>query len=703
MFGFSFFSHDPSRFGETDYMNVKRPYFDVASLLSRGSAGTDGQHSLGIILDRTEEATGSAQPMTDTAADETTDAASDAAVTEVDHTICCECEAAPSESFCRECGDAFCPLCYTINHRKGRRALHRPLPLSAAASSSTASAGAPGPSDAAADEDAAADGVVTSSSSSAEAAARVAALTVAQDAASSAAAAALSASESARLASLIAADSGDLPEWWRGAAIAADWFEERAKHIPLRPTHEERKLLRLLQGVLRSSAYANRVDKPFKTRAARTRACLLEVVSVLTALVAGADAAAGRAVLKGADLAPLAPFFQNIFELGRRHKIRNPEKMRLSYAQLLYLLQDTESPEIQEQLGFSCVMPVRTVYSLLEELGALPLLRDPRLAAATQVVVHVGKTRAEIEAVKAQRDRALKGLLDTYSTRRIPRETLNMAIYSIMDNHSFLRTSRDYCTSLIDMLQHHFSPSSYDPADPTTCLAIAEGADGARLTHSHAAQYHYVLQSLCLWRDILDDFFRLWSLAELDLVDVSGGLGLGRANPYTLAETGQGLHRLQPAPRTDRALRKIVQGVQSKASNWVGSAVIHLGDNNVPNAYHFIDKYNQVSRILAPVVLCVQGLSRFDAPDAKAPQVRVRPLIRLGYRDTEHARRTVLCDFFKSAFDGSGSDSFFEAGSCIDGRLTSAWHWCNTLPSKSFFPLFLVTGFVGFDGADFES
>ena len=32
---------------------------------------------------------------------------------------------------------------------------------------------------------------------------------------------------------------------------------------------------------------------------------------------------------------------------------------------------------------------------------------------------------------------------------------------------------------------------------------------------------------------------------------------------------------------------------------------------------------------------------------------------------------------------GSGADNFFDAGSCIDGRLTSAWNWCSKLEVRA--------------------
>ena len=64
--------------------------------------------------------------------------------------------------------------------------------------------------------------------------------------------------------------------------------------------------------------------------------------------------------------------------------------------------------------------------------------------------------------------------------------------------------------------------------------------------------------------------------------------------PYTLKNTGQGVQRVQPAPRTYKALKHVLRDVQAEVDEWIGSSMIHLGDHNVPNALNFIDKYNQV-------------------------------------------------------------------------------------------------------------
>lgn len=71
----------------------------------------------------------------------------------------------------------------------------------------------------------------------------------------------------------------------------------------------------------------------------------------------------------------------------------------------------------------------------------------------------------------------------------------------------------------------------------------------------------------------------------------------------------------------------------------------------------------------------------------------------------------MLDDLFTHGFDGSGGDNYFDAGSCIDGRLTSAWNCkcfvyifllkpylmfyirvgCSLIEKKKYFPIFLMT------------
>jgi hypothetical protein len=58
-----------------------------------------------------------------------------------------------------------------------------------------------------------------------------------------------------------------------------------------------------------------------------------------------------------------------LVELGRRHKIMNPEKMRSTYGKLIYMLQDSQIHEVKDMLGFSMVSEIFTVHKFLSEYG----------------------------------------------------------------------------------------------------------------------------------------------------------------------------------------------------------------------------------------------------------------------------------------------------------------------------------------------
>ena len=241
---------------------------------------------------------------------------------------------------------------------------------------------------------------------------------------------------------------------------------------------------------------------------------------------------------------------------------------------------------------------MRTVYDLLQEKNALALLEDKNLATATGEILPEGKSRHQIDKEIKLKDNAIKHISKKYARPDFKEDDARLAILSIADNHAYLRYNRDPCDAMIKLLQKHFHPTT--PEDDTRSLAIYGGENGARLTHSHEHQYSFVLQTLTLWKMILHDMYRLWFLAEEDLLDPS--------NKYVLEQTGQGCHRVQQCPRVNKAMRSILHSAQQQLGTWVGSSVIHLGDANVPNSLMFIDKYNQVARILCPVVTCLRGI-----------------------------------------------------------------------------------------------
>lgn len=553
--------------------------------------------------------------------------------------FCVECEDQPAEVRCNDCKDDFCAVCFASQHRKGTRKAHSIVNLSGPAPKKEHAAGT---QESQKDEE--------------------------------------MAEESDEEEEEPAAEAADPSK----SVTPKDEYVRRAKFIPLRLTYGERKYLRLLEAALTVSDYTDKIDVYVfnKSKAKRIVAQVREICSIISGLLVAADYKQGQELFESRDFAANADFYQKVFELGRRHKIMNPDKMRNTYGKLIYMLQDSQIPEIQDMLGFTAVAPIKTVYRVLEEGKALDMLREDLIETATQEIQSENRSRREVQSAIKAKERAIEKLAYKYSrSTDMEEDDLKQCLYSIGDNNAFLRTNRDPCERLIQYLKQYFHPTSPEGG---RSLAIRSGKNGARLTHGHEKQYAYCLQSLTLWREILGDMFELWNLVEDDL--------LSETIPYRLRDTGQGLNRVQPAPKTSRKMHGILHRAQSSIGYWVGSSVIHMGDHNVPNAHFFADKYTQVYRITLPICNTL----------GKIPELMKKPSLRKfveeEFGSEENLMVEILGDFFRHGFDGSGADNFFDAGSCIDGRLTSAWEWCNNLEKKRFFPVFLLTGFWSFDG-----
>ena len=131
----------------------------------------------------------------------------------------------------------------------------------------------------------------------------------------------------------------------------------------------------------------------------------------------------------------------------------NPEKLRDTYGKLIYLLQDSQIPEVKELLEFDCVKPIVTVYSVLEENNALDLLKDPLIIHATKEITPPPPTsalnplqsksiRRQVQTEIKRKESAIESLSRKFATSSFAIEMVRQCIYSIGDNHAFLRTNR---------------------------------------------------------------------------------------------------------------------------------------------------------------------------------------------------------------------------------------------------------------------
>jgi hypothetical protein len=110
-----------------------------------------------------------------------------------------------------------------------------------------------------------------------------------------------------------------------------------------------------------------------------------------------------------------------------------------------------------------------------------------------------GKSRHQIQREIKEKNAAQEKLARTYSRPGLSPDDIKHCLYSINDNNSYLTQSRDPVDTMIEYLKRYFRP---DSSEKGYSLAIAFGQEGARLSHDHERQYHYVLQSLMLWREI---------------------------------------------------------------------------------------------------------------------------------------------------------------------------------------------------------
>ncbi|QPG73066.1 hypothetical protein FOA43_000370 [Brettanomyces nanus] len=567
----------------------------------------------------------------------------------VDPALCIDCQRMPKELFCEDCDEPFCRVCFQFAHRGGRRKKHNVVVL--------VEEEKPEYEETEEEEVEEQDNIDP---------------------------------ENSLLQSKVS--SGGMFSGIFGtkdpSKLAAEkrimlGIKRSVKFIPMRLSYAERQHFRLLEAALNVSEYTDRVDViSYKSKARRIVQQLRETCSVLAGLVVSSDMKVGQKLIEDKNFADNAQWYKDIFEIGRRYKIMNPERMRDTYGKLCYMVMDSMLPEIRQTMEFDLYKPVKTVYSALKEggEGCMNILMDPLIIDATAEVRPEDNTRRMINRMIKQKESAIEKLASRYSSPDgIGKEEIRVILYSIGDFNAYTNKNRLPVLRMLKRLDIY-----KDAGSTKYSLGIRNGSGGARLTHDHEKQYLYVKQALALWSGVMRDLVELWAYADDDLFD---------GNRYQIADTGQGFNRIKSCPKVYKKMYNILGEVQRKFEYWVGIPVIHLGDDAVPNALFFLDKYIQIPSILIPIDRTVREIQKMASNDD-----HVRKYIESQFDTADNLRKTILCDYFKHGFDGSGADNYYFAGSCVDATSTSSCEFCNQINKKNYYNFFLLAGFTNFNG-----
>ena len=145
--------------------------------------------------------------------------------------------------------------------------------------------------------------------------------------------------------------------------MPAGHYAARAKTTPLRLSDDERSMLRVLEGALTVSEYTDKVDviSYRSNKVHRIQQQLGDMFAILSGMVVASKGKQGQSLIEDRAVSENPDLFASIFEVGRRHKVMNPDKMRGNYGKLMFMLQDAQTREIRDSIGFSVVRTVLTV------------------------------------------------------------------------------------------------------------------------------------------------------------------------------------------------------------------------------------------------------------------------------------------------------------------------------------------------------
>ncbi|ELP88020.1 hypothetical protein EIN_419690 [Entamoeba invadens IP1] len=450
-------------------------------------------------------------------------------------------------------------------------------------------------------------------------------------------------------------------------------------NIPLRLTETERSYLEVIESALEVSEYTSQIDVAksdyqsymsfYNTRDVSARSkvekvkiALDEFKHTIFGILFASNYKLATKILNDRNVEE--KFFQEAFEAARRFKASNPASMRTTYQKLMHILQDIVIYD-RDFIGPDFVisgkyLPIKTVGSVCSQNDLILICKSLGLMK--------GDNHMEFD----------ENTNSSKVTVAVPNVATDFLVNSIKDG---LSGSEDMCGIVQGMLDEL---SKYSGYAQDKSLEITRGRGGAAFSHNHSEQYTFVNQSMTLWWNVMRHINEMWLNCDADFLS---------GEKYSLVNTGQGLQRLQSCPRVGRAMAEILGTTKREVGGgWRGLSVVHLGDRDVPNSLFYIEKYSEVPWILSPILRTVRWLNKMNTLNKEMKEFRMQKMFEK-HKPLDW-KNAILRHFFQHGFDGSGSDG----GSCIDGRLTSAWNWCSMIEKYIYYPIFLLADFEGFDG-----